>query len=208
MKKEKGKFIVVEGLDGSGKTEVINRIKADFPKFLYTREPGGSIFGEMIRSVLLDKNSKNVPPLPMLFGFMASRASHVQEKILPALAKGQNVISDRFDTSTFAFQLFGQENRNLEKTFWFNRDQILKNLKVEYIYLRIKPEVSMERRKNRELNNHFDNQTKSYHQRVFDGYEKFFSKTKARVHKVDASKSKDEVYQDVLVVIQKILNKK
>ena len=117
MSKGKGKFIVIEGLDGSGKTEVINRLKKDFPDFVYSREPGGTVFGEMIRSVLLDSKSKKVPPLPMLLGFMSSRASHVQELVSPSLKKEVTVVSDRFDTSTFAFQLHGQQNRNLEKIF-------------------------------------------------------------------------------------------
>jgi dTMP kinase len=105
MSKGKARFIVIEGLDGSGKTEVINRLKKDFSSFLYTREPGGTVFGEMVRNVLLDSKSKNVPPLPMLLGFVSSRASHVQELIIPSLKKGVNVVSDRFDASTFSFQL-------------------------------------------------------------------------------------------------------
>lgn len=200
---KKGKLIVIEGIDGSGKTEVINRLKQNFPKFLYTREPGGSVFGEMIRSVLLDVKSKNVPPLPMLLGFMSSRASHIQEKILPSLNKGQFVVSDRFDASTFAFQLFGQKNKKLEEIFWFLREEILKNLNVEYIYLHIKPEVASERKKKRENNNHFDNQTDEYHQRVFRGYEGFFKKVK-NFHKIDASLSKDDVYKNVAKIIERL----
>jgi len=140
-----GKFIVLEGLDGSGKTEVISRLKKDFPSFIYTREPGGSVFGEMVRSVLLDLKSKKVSALPILLGFMSSRASHVNELIIPALNKGKIVVSDRFDTSTFAFQLFGQENRNIEDVFWYLRKKILKKLKPNYIYLRITPKIAEER---------------------------------------------------------------
>lgn len=205
MSKGKGRFIVIEGLDGSGKTEVINRLKKDFPKFVYTREPGGTVFGEMIRNVLLDSKSKKVPPLPMLLGFMSSRSSHVQELIVSSVKKGISVISDRFDTSTFAFQLFGQQNMDLEKIFWFLRKSIIEDLKVEYIYLRITPEIARSRSKNRDGNNHFDNQTKKYHQRVFDGYESFFKKVKC--YKVDASKDKESVYKEVSFYVKKLVSK-
>jgi len=210
---KKGKFFVLEGLDGSGKTEVISRLKMDFPNFLYTREPGGSEFGEMVRGVLLDAKSKNVPPLPLLLGFMSSRASHVQELVLPALTRGQSVVSDRFDTSTFAFQLFGQENRKLEDVFWYLRKEILKNTSVEYIYLRITPDIARQRKKNRKSNNHFDKQTDKYHQRVFEGYENFFrniksDKNKTSLHKsrfniIDGSLDRETVYQNVLTCIKK-----
>lgn len=196
--------MVIEGLDGSGKTEVINRLKVDFPKFLYTREPGGSEFGEMIRNVLLDAKSKDVPPLPLLLGFMSSRASHIQQKVLPAITKGKNVISDRFDTSTFAFQLFGQQNRKLEDVFWFIRDKILKNIQVEYLYLRITPEIAKKRRKNRNNNNHFDNQDHAYHNRVFRGYETFFKKIRTHTYIIDASADKETVYKSVLSYIKKL----
>lgn len=208
MSKEKGKFIVIEGLDGSGKTEVINRLKKDFPKFVYTREPGGSEFGEMVRSVLLDERSKNVPALPILLGFMTSRASHVQELVVPKIKDGVNVVSDRFDTSTFAFQLFGQKNRKLEDIFWYLRNKILKNLSVEYIYLRITPKIAEERRKNREGNNHFDNQIQDYHNRVFKGYENFFKTKDIKSKIIDASFDKETVYKNVSEYIKKLLTKK
>jgi dTMP kinase len=205
MDKNKGKLIVIEGLDGSGKTEVINRLKMDFPKFVYTREPGGTVFGEMIRSVLLESKSKNVPPLPMLLGFMSSRASHVQELIVPSVKKGINIVSDRFDTSTFAFQLFGQQNMDLEKIFWYLRKNIIEDLKINYIYLRITPEIARARSKSRNGNNHFDKQTKHYHKRVFDGYESFFGKVKCC--KIDASRDKESVYRDVYSHIKKLVSK-
>jgi len=112
-----GKFFVLEGLDGSGKTTVINCLREEFPDFLYTREPGGSVFGEKIRKVLLDQESKDVPALPLLLSFMSARASHFQEVIVPAVRAGKTVVSDRFDASTFAFQLHGQEHIELNSLF-------------------------------------------------------------------------------------------
>lgn len=213
-------FFVFEGLDGSGKTTVINELKKEFPNFLYTREPGGSIFGEKIRNILLDQESKNVPALPFLLAFMSARASHFLEVILPALREGRVVVSDRFDASTFAFQLYGQENNDLEDLFWDLRREILQRgegvFKLNYIYLKISPEISLERRKVRlaisKEENHFDAQGNSYHERVFRGYEKFFkeinslstnpiSRLENRVKIVDASLTPDVVYGEVKKII-------
>lgn len=167
---------MLEGLDGSGKTTVINRLKEDFPHFVFTREPGGSPFGERMRSVLLDNVSTTVPPLPMLLGFMASRASNYQETIVPARNNGSMVVSDRFDASTYAFQLFAQEDRSLLNLFWNLRTEILSSgpHMPRYIYLRLSEGEADRRRKNRKGNNHFDIQTSDYHRRVFKGYEEFF----------------------------------
>jgi dTMP kinase len=215
------KFFVLEGLDGSGKTTIMERLKKEFPGFVYTREPGGSEFGERIRSVLLDPKSKDVPPLPFLLGFMTARASHFKELILPSLGKGQIVVSDRFDASTFAFQLYGQQNTDLEDLFWYLREEIIRTDKgllcrPNYIYLRIEPVAAAERRLARQgstnKETHFDLQGESYHQRVFLGYEKFFngidnlashsiSPPENRINFVDASSGPDDVYNYVKKII-------
>ncbi len=215
MQNKKGIFFVLEGLDGSGKTEVINRLKTEMPNMVYTREPGGTPFAEKIREVLLADVSKNVPALPMLLGFMCSRASHVEELVLPNIQTGVSVVSDRLDASTFAFQLFGQEHRDLEDNFWYIRSNIFRDICVHYIYLKISPELARLRRGGRNESNHFDDQVDSYHGRVFEGYENFFEKIKQRsdnfsgsystVHTVDASDSKENVYQQVLSYIKSIL---
>lgn len=201
-------FFVFEGLDGSGKTSVINLLKKDFPGFVYTREPGGSAFGEAMRGVLLSEVAKNTPPLAMLLGFMSGRSSHLEELVIPALKEGKTVLSDRCDGSSFAFQLYGQNNLNLTDLFWNLRNQVFGELKVHYIYLRITPEVANKRRKERLESNHFDTQTESYHERVFQGYEKFFrilgssEQSQHQSSVVDASASLETVYQNVLRIIQ------
>lgn len=214
-----GKFFVIEGLDGSGKTTVINRLKKDFPNLIYTREPGGSIFGEMVRNVLLDSRSKNVPPLPMLLGFISARASHYEELILPNLLEGKTVVSDRFDASTFAFQLYGQENQDLIDVFEFLRTEILqteygRNVKPRYVYLRLANDVAKKRREGRsEKGNHFDHQTDDYYTRVFQGYEDFFrevdqkasnliSSSENKVQIIDASLDLETVYNNVKKYIE------
>ncbi|MHB1316494.1 MAG: dTMP kinase [Minisyncoccota bacterium] len=208
----------LEGIDGCGKTTVFKRLQNDFQvgfsRACFTREPGGSVIGEKIRTLVLnDKDSEDESPLTRLLLFMSSRSSNVDKIIKPALQNGKMVISDRLDASTFAFQLWGGECQNLEKIFYFLRNQILGDLPIQYIYLRITPEIAAGRRVGRpeSARNFLDDLPSDFHQRVFEGYELFFRRLAFEasrqenplhtVHVVDASVSEDEVYQQVLSIV-------
>ena len=119
----KGKFIVIEGIDGSGKTTQISQLskwlhKTDLiPKnnqLVITREPGGTQLGKAIRSLLLDTSREiKTDSITELLLYAADRAQHVNEIIRPSLNKGDWVISDRFCGSTLAYQGYGR-NLNLK----------------------------------------------------------------------------------------------
>ena len=119
----RGKFIVIEGIDGCGKTTQIEEIYRWLPtsglmgegsKLVKTREPGGSILGKKLRNLILDNNKNNKPSsLAELLIYSADRAEHVSKIITPALEKRDWVISDRFTDSTLAYQGYGR-NINLE----------------------------------------------------------------------------------------------
>jgi len=115
----KGKFIVFEGIDGSGKTTQINQLSKWItesnliPKnkqLVITREPGGTKLGQSIRSLLLDTSiEKNPDSITELLLYAADRAQHINEIIRPSLNKGDWVISDRFCGSTLAYQGYGRK---------------------------------------------------------------------------------------------------
>ncbi len=115
----KGKFIVIEGIDGCGKTTQINELASWLPKsglmrrdseLIKTREPGGSLLGKKIRSLILDNDKNNQPSsLAELLLYSADRAEHVSKIISPALRKNNWVISDRFSDSTLAYQGYGRD---------------------------------------------------------------------------------------------------
>jgi dTMP kinase len=104
----KGKFIVFEGVDHSGKTTQIDKamkyLASKGRDALRLREPGGTDIGEKIRELLLDKANMKMAPKAELCLFFASRAQLVHEKVLPALEAGQDVIMDRYVYSTAAYQ--------------------------------------------------------------------------------------------------------
>ena len=115
----KGKFIVIEGIDGCGKTTQINELSKWLPnsglikkgsKLITTREPGGSLLGKKLRGLILDNNENNKPSsLAELLLYSADRAEHVSKIISPALNKNNWVISDRFSDSTLAYQGYGRK---------------------------------------------------------------------------------------------------
>ena len=119
----RGKFIVIEGIDGCGKTTQIDEIARWIPtsgllkgksKLVKTREPGGSLLGKKLRNLILDNNKNNKPSsLAELLLYSADRAEHISKIISPALEKQDWVLSDRFCDSTLAYQGYGR-SLNLE----------------------------------------------------------------------------------------------
>ncbi|MGB8011078.1 MAG: dTMP kinase [Terriglobales bacterium] len=109
----RGKFITFEGLDGSGKSTQVEKLarslRAHGHSVIITREPGGTSAGEKIREVLLHSATSGLAPLTEMALMFASRAQHIHEVILPALAEGRIVLCDRFTDSTEAYQGGGRK---------------------------------------------------------------------------------------------------
>ena len=154
----KGKFIVLEGIDGCGKTTQINELSKWLPKsglidknatLIKTREPGGSILGREIRDMILNTNKSNSPSiLTELLLYSADRAEHISKIILPALQNGDWIISDRFSGSTLAYQGYGREiSIDIIKKL---ENIVCHNIKPDLtFFLEISPEESILRRKNK-----------------------------------------------------------
>ena len=114
----KGHFLVLDGIDGCGKTTQINHLAKWLPTsglmpqgamLHITREPGGTELGRSLRKLLLNSSTTNAPdPLAELLLYAADRAQHICQLIRPALEKGDWVLSDRFSGSTIAYQGYGR----------------------------------------------------------------------------------------------------
>ena len=108
-----GRFITIEGLEGVGKSTnlilVETLIKEQGFDVLVTREPGGTVTGERIRAILLDKEEQKMTAMTELLLMFAARRQHVEQVIEPALASGVWVISDRFTDSSYAYQGGGRQ---------------------------------------------------------------------------------------------------
>jgi dTMP kinase len=108
-----GLFITFEGIDGTGKSTQLSRavryIRKCGHRVLVTREPGGTRTGERIREILLASKTGKLAPLAELALMYAARAQLLEERIRPALARGDIVVSDRYNTASFAYQGYGRE---------------------------------------------------------------------------------------------------
>lgn len=104
----KGKLVTLEGGEGAGKSTVLEAVRAKlFSRgfdVVVTREPGGTAFGEAVRSLVLDASRKDVCAESELLLMFAARAQLVRETIIPALDAGQWVLSDRFTDASYAYQ--------------------------------------------------------------------------------------------------------
>jgi len=174
----KGKFIVLEGIDGCGKTTQINALFEWLPKsglihknaaLIKTREPGGSILGKEIRDMILNNNKSNPPSnLTELLLYYADRAEHISRIISPAIENGNWIICDRFSGSTLAYQGYGREiNIDIIKKL---ENIVCQNVKPDLtFFLDITPEESIKRRKDR-VADRIESEGLEFLKKVTDGF--------------------------------------
>ena len=109
---ERGPFLALEGVEGSGKTTqarlLARWLESRGVSFRLEREPGGTDVGEAIRHVVQDRPELSVPPETELLLYLAARAAFVREIVAPALERGELFIADRFSLSTYAYQGYGR----------------------------------------------------------------------------------------------------
>jgi dTMP kinase len=113
LESQRGLFITVEGVEGAGKSTQLafiqNYLEAAGISLVVTREPGGTPLAEEVREILLRPRDEGMSVKAELLLMFAARAEHLQQKILPALARGQWVLCDRFTDATYAYQGGGRQ---------------------------------------------------------------------------------------------------
>ena len=119
---ERGKFIVIDGVEGTGKSGIIQFLEQNLENkpVVFTREPGGTELAEEIRGVLLKKRAEHAEKFfaeTELMLVSAGRFQHVRNFIIPRLEEGKHVISDRFSLATIAHQLYGNNRLDLMGLF-------------------------------------------------------------------------------------------
>ena len=168
-----GTFIVLEGIDGSGKTTLCKKITEDLENEGHTvitvREPGGTRLGEHIREAYKDSSFEISEDVRLLLLY-ASRLALMEETILPALKAGHVVIADRYFYSTFAMQYWA--GKCDEKLFFSLNEKVVTEANPDYVFfLDISLETRRERLKERvEEKDAFDLRSDDYHQKVLEGY--------------------------------------
>ena len=193
------KFIVVEGSEGVGKSTQIKTIKSFLEEhkieYIVTREPGGTSFGESIRSIILDQNNDTDNLTDSLL-FYASRYENYNKIILPALESGKTVICDRFHYSTLVYQgIVGDDElvRELHNIF----DAIFSKSIDHIIYLYTDPEESLKRISRRSITDKFESRGLEYLNKLNKAYESTFSNME-NVIKLNTSRDKEITKKDLL----------
>ena len=209
--KIQGNFIVIDGPDGAGKSTVIKGVQsallAEGLPVVLTREPGGSPYAEKVRDVILSDDAEIAEPETMLLLFMAARLEHVAKTIRPALARGKIVLCDRFDSTTYAYQIVAEERPDLAPRFDALRFDYRTTL-PNYILLDVSPEMGRMRLKDRaEKLNHFDKRSSEWHARARQGFQDFLLEVcpEGTYDVVDAEQAREVVLLDTLAAVRKVL---
>lgn len=168
------RFLVFEGLDGSGKSTLMRlfaeELRSRGLSSMTTREPGGTKVGEEIRETLLRKREDAPHAVCEILLYEASRAQHVSEKIQPALKRGEWVLCDRFTASTVAFQSGGRKIGSADVD-WLNRFAIQGCEPDLNILLDLSLEESESRRQSRgQESDRLESESRDFHQRVMESY--------------------------------------
>lgn len=205
----RARFITFEGMDGSGKTTQMRRLAARLRArgrtVLETAEPGGTAIGREIRRILLDAANRELSPTAELLLYFASRAQNVDQAILPALARGDIVLADRFTDSSLAYQACG---RGLGMETVLALDRIAcRGLQPDLtILVDIDVETSLARaharnRVQSQSESRMDEQSLEFHRKVYDAYQALAAREPERIKRVEGRMEIDEVERAIWTIV-------
>ena len=204
---KKGKFIVIEGPDGSGKTTIALRLKEILSEkydVVHTREPGGIDIAEQIRNIILDPKNTAMEAKTEALLYAASRRQHLVEKVIPALEKGSIVLCERFVYSSLVYQGYAR-GLGIDAVYDINRFAIGDTMPDLVLYLDVDEKTGLSRVDSRGNKDRLDGESSAFHKRVVEGYQ--LIKERFQDFKVvDASRDVDKVLADCLDIIYKFLN--
>jgi len=205
-----GKFITLEGIEGSGKSVQLHLLEEELKKrevrFLITQQPGGTPFGKEVRQILLQREGAQREPTAELLLYLADRYQHLKEVIEPSLTQDLHVFCDRYHDATLAYQ---GHARGLGFPMV---DQLAKILALRIpdltLVLDLEVEVGLKRararnqKENSETWGRFEAEDLDFHRRVKEGYQLLVQREPDRVLPVDASGTPEEVFKKLLGLLE------
>ncbi|WP_038329579.1 dTMP kinase [Kingella kingae] len=202
-------FITLDGIDGAGKTTQLNVIRDWFAaqqlSVLFTREPGGTPLGEQLRNILLTPSSQVSLHTEALMMF-AARRQHLEDVILPALASGTHVVSDRFTDATFAYQGGGRglAYDKIQQLEQWVQDDLRPNLTF---ILDVPLEVSVARIEGSRQKDRFEQEDPAFFARVREAYLQRAQHAPERYAVINSNREKPEVKADIEAVLNRLFNR-
>lgn len=187
-----GKYIAFEGVEGCGKSTHVKRLAAHLDA-LVTREPGGTAVGTTLRGIMADPANTNLSARAEALMMSADRAQHLHEMVVPTLAAGRHVVSDRSVYSSLAYQGYGRQ-LDLNELRRINDFAIASRWPDLVVYIRVELEVVRKRLLKRDTDR-FERENDDFFLRVIDGFDQLAANEPARWLVVDGSPPKDELEQ-------------
>ncbi len=210
-----GKFITIEGQDGSGKTTnleyLCTYLEQQGINIVVTREPGGTELGEAIRELLLGNQTLSIADKAELLLIFAARAQHLSSVIQPALAAGKWVVCDRFTDATYAYQGAGRaiDYQDIATLEAFVQDGLKPDLTL---LLDVDISIGQQRVQDRskqqsQVLDRFEQQQLDFKQRVRQHYLELADNEPDRVKLINAEQSLADVQQSITVTVNNFINK-
>jgi dTMP kinase len=202
----RGRFITLEGVEGSGKSTQIRHLAKVLTQagysVLQTREPGGTTTAEAIRQILLTASSQEpVTPEAEALLILAARCQHVTHLIRPALRRGTVVLCDRFSDSTLAYQGFA---RGLDLQWLRTANNVATGGLTPDLTLVLDLPISVglaRRRADRGQQNRLDRETERFHRKVRRGFLALAAEEPGRMRIVNANRSAQEVRDELTTIV-------
>lgn len=201
----KGTFITFEGCEGVGKSRQIHFVedylKRNNIEYYLTREPGGTVVSEQIRSVILDGKNVSMTDECEALLYAAARVQLLKEKIKPLLDQGKLVLCDRYIDSSLAYQGYAR-GLGVEFVEKIN-DYAIKNFMPDYtIFLSLEPEKAFLRKGGVDKTDRLELSGIDFHNKVYQGYLDLSKKYSDRFIVIDASGEKDETHQKIITALK------
>ncbi len=209
-----GLLITFEGVEGSGKTTQIRRLKTYLNQkgifCIVTREPGGTGIGEKVRKILLNPEHDRLVPLGELFLYEAARAQHVDEIIKPYLKKRGVILCDRFSDASIAYQGYG---RRIDSKWIEGLNRIATGgITADFTFLLDCPTgIGLKRALKRneafrqEKEGRFEKEKIQFHNRVRRGYLTLAKKEPRRVKVIDTRQGEDKVFEEIRQIVDELI---
>lgn len=203
------KYVVFDGMDGSGKGTQLKLLeeKCHPNQVLFTREPGGPPLAEEVRKIIRDNPlAGQSTALFHFLMFWGAREESMHKRVMPVLLAGKHVFSDRGDSSTYAFQIYGENHKELLPQFASMRKRVFdekvgRHSPDLYIVFDLPAEVARERalQDANRTKTHFDIRDLAYYQRVRTGFRKFAKKHPVMF--INAVRAPEEVHRSVILTL-------
>ena len=204
----RGKFISLEGGEGSGKstamTYIQNWLESQHIDYVMTREPGGTPLAEDIRNLVLSPREEAVDDMAELLMMFAARSQHISQKIEPALKQGKWVISDRFIDSTYVYQGIARGGNIVVLDHLIQ--WVVGNCQTDAtLVLDVPVEIGQQRVQQRKYSDRLDKESHLFHEKVRQGFLERAQQSPQRMKLIDASQPLESVKQQIqqeLVALQ------